>query len=170
MRAPTEDELRSVRAWLSAVDERARAQPPRNDLHVYVVVTPLGMRWRCWLEEQLALRDIAIQGRVELDRWPRVSTALQVKRRDLDGLRRAVLFERVWSTHFPDGRAEAWAIDARKHPVVAAAKPLLRSGLECLPVLPDLDRPATLHPFHLADLQDGEHEARRLEAAIELLT
>lgn len=166
---PTSAEVRAVRAWVAEV--RARARRLDRPRWAYLLLTPLGLPSRDWLEERLAERGVRIECRREIRSWPRASTAVQLKRRGARDLRRAALYEAAWAALFPRGRAEAWGVDPGFHCCLEAEKHALRAGLRNLLVElgPRPGELGVLHAFHLADLPDGEEEARRLEAALALL-
>jgi hypothetical protein len=162
----TDADCEELRVFLSSVEALAQARPlPR---YAYLVVTPAGMRSRDELEDALSARGMPISARVSLTGWPRLSTALYVRRREPAALSRAVRFERVWSAVFPDGLAEAWRIDEQVHRSLVEHKAAVRARLPnlCIPLEGEgPNDPAWLHAFHLADLGKGPEEARRLEAA-----
>ena len=169
MSEPTPAAILGVRMWLAEVLDASRsiAAAPWT----YLVVTPLGMPARSWLEGQLEQRGVRVEARRTIADWPRVSTALQVKLRDPEHIRRAVLFESAWREFFPRAAAEAWAIDPRRHARLAADKLVLRAGLNnlALSLGPRPDDCGVLHAFHLADEVDASAEARALEAALMLV-
>lgn len=162
----SDEERLAIRDFLREVDDRVHSVPVPE--HAYVVVTPLGMPHRDELFRALTRLDVAIAARVGLQHWHLLSTAIQVRRRDLAALTRAVRFERIWSTLFPDGLAEAWRIDERAHRLLVERKRALRATMTNM-VLPLRGLRACLHPFHAADLGEGPEEARRLEAALALV-
>ncbi len=167
-----EGDVARVGAFLAAVAARAAHQ--RAGGEAFLLVTPLGLPWRRWLEGELAAAGVPVLRRLPLPAFAAASTAVQAQGRDAAALRRAAAFEAAWRRHFPADLGEAWALPAGAHHRTAhAMKPWLRRRL--------LDRgvgvalaarpwPAPgLHPFHLADPPDAEVEARRLAAALELL-
>ena len=161
---PTATEVERMRAWLTDLEARSsRATAAR---WTYLVITPLGMWARSWLEEQLGERGIQIELRRTLEGWPRISTAVQVKACDPRHLRRAVLFEAAWRTLVPQGDAEAWAVDPRWHSQLAQDKAALRKGLRNAVVSFRCEH-AVLHALHLANPEDAALEARRLETALQ---
>ena len=172
LRRPGRAEVAAVSGWLGAVNEAAVAMAsPR---WAWLLVTPLGLPDRAWLERQLGARGVRVEARVEVRpmeaHWPRISTAVQVGTRSAN-LRRAVLYEAAWQALFPDARAEAWALSPDRRSRVVSEKRLLRTGMDNLAITFGAgsgDR-GVLHAFHLADPQDVAAEARRFEAALHLL-
>lgn len=166
-REPTASAIARLCAFLTTVAARSRRVKTRSS---YLLVTPLGMPARAWLEAELGKRDLHPKARTILRQWPRLSTAVQVRQRDPAHLRRAVLFESTWSALFPRAHALAWAFEPSLHARLVAAKTALREGVErrVVKIGPRSDDTGVLHGFHLADAGDAEHEARQLEAALNL--
>lgn len=167
--APDASTCARVAEWLREVDAAAARLPVAR--HINILVTPLGLPSVATLNEGLRMLGVQIQERRCVAGWPRLSTAAQVRGRDAVAIRRAALFEAVWSGLFPDGAAEVWSLEPSVHARVAANKRALRERVPSLRVLTSADAGMrlSLHPFHLADLEDGEAESRRLAAALELL-
>lgn len=166
---PSPGELARLARWLNAVAARADALPA--PAISYLVVTPLGFPERDGLREILSACGAVVVGRRAIAGWPSVSSALYVARPDREALRRAVLLEHAWEALCPGAPAEAWALAPGSHARVEAVKHAVRAGMRHARVqLGPGERPAVLHPFHLADGCDAAREARRLDAALALAT
>lgn len=164
---PTRRSARGVAAWLARVRAQVRQTPPPR--WTFLVITPLGMHDRAWLSRQLQALGAPVQVWARIGRWPRFSTAVQVRRPDATRLRRAALFETVWTTLFPDHPAEVWGVEPRWHLQLAALKASLREPLPSRVVrLEGAERRCVLHPFHLADPAHRVSEGRRVLAALAL--
>lgn len=172
LREPRPEELEAIGSWLRAVRVRAEAIDPRGV--TFLVLSPFALRERTVLEARLAALGVAVRGRTVLHRWSRVTTAFRVGEPEPDRrrLRSAGLFEHAWETLFPGAAGEAWALGtARDHGRVAVAKRRLREGLPHLRVELGVagTSPRLLTPFHLADADAAQDEAKRLLAAVRLL-
>jgi hypothetical protein len=168
---PPVDGLQRVGDWVGAVHERAAAIDPQGTS--FLVLSPFALRDRAVLASRLAALGVAVRGRTVLPCWSRVTTAFRVSdpEPDLRRLRAAELYERAWETLFPGASGEAWALaTGRDHARVAAAKRALRAGLKHLRVEFGVAGISSrlLTPFHLADADEAEEEARRLLAAVGL--
>jgi hypothetical protein len=164
--------IAALRAWLRAVTDEAEAVEAIDAGHL--VVTPLGLAARPWLEARLAAMGVVPRERLPLPAWSRVATAIRVRdpEADAERLRTAALFEAAWRALFPADRAEAWALRSAEDRLrVARAKPALRAQLRLLSVDFGLGPTCArlLTPFHLADAGDAPLEGRRLLAAQRLL-
>jgi hypothetical protein len=166
---PRAEGLERVGAWVSAVHRRAAAIDTRGV--AFLVLSPFALRERAALEAGLSALGVTVRARTVLRGWSRVTTAFRVSEPapDLRRLRAAELYERAWEALFPGASGEAWALDAgRDHGRVAAAKRALRAGLPHLRVHFGAAGISSrlLTPFHLADREEAEEEARRLVAAV----
>ena len=162
-------EIARVDAWLRAVHARTALVEDPGIGHL--VVTPLGFPGREWLWNTLRGAGIALLGRWCVPSWATVSSALYVRRTGPGALARAVRFERAWETLFPGGTAEAWAVEPASFALLAAVKHVIRSELRHVRIpLDGAARGAVLHPFHVADRSDRADEARRLIAAVSLVS
>lgn len=161
------DAAADLATWVRAVHARAAELPrPRAS---YLVVTPLGWRDRGPLRTALESSGAGLLHRRPLPCWPAVASALYLRRLDTAALARAVQFEEAWAALVPPAPAEAWAVAPGSHRRIEAVKHAVRSGMRHLRIHLAPGASAVLHPFHLADLDDADEEARRLEAALELL-
>ena len=166
---PSRGAIRGLARWLQRVDALAPTLPaPR---WAFLLLTPLGASYRAWLAAELVRLGVGVRGVLPLQDWPRISSAVQVRRRGLRALRTGALYAAAWEQLFGHGAAEAWAIAPAQLEPLARLKASLRAALPTmlLDVRPRKRRPLALHPFHLADPGDGPDEARRLEAAVRLL-
>ena len=155
-------ELDHLRRWLAELDRRA---PSMTELTPSVIVTPIGLEQRTRLEQLFTELQLGVLARLALPRWARCSTAIQVVRRDDRALERALIFEQLWRARAPDDHAERWTIAPESHARLASLKRALRARLHNVQVdTPLLPKAAALHSFHLADEDDVEGEARRLQA------
>lgn len=166
---PGAAEREALGRWLAALDETAVRLPPPPG--IFLVLTPLGLGRGRWLVE--ALRALGVERRAVrwLVPWSRLSTAIQVRRRDAVALERALVFEALWRAQGVPDEAEAWLLPPEAHGVVAANKRALRRELPNRHVeVPGLlARAASLHALHFADAGEEFAEARRLLAALTLL-
>ncbi len=141
-----------------ANDARSMRADPR---WTYLLISPLGMAQRGWLEEQLKARGVELGPRTQITDWPRLSTTVYLRGHAPERLQRAALFEQAWRSIAPDGRGEAWAVDPAQHAQVARDKHALRAQMN------DVRLPfGALHAFHLADPEDALTEARRIETEL----
>jgi pyruvate-formate lyase-activating enzyme len=154
--------------WLEALD--ALAPTLRFQSATHLIVTPLGLPQRERILSLLRALRLAPQRCTPLTRWSRVSTALQVRARDVVALTRAELFERLWREHCPADVAELWTFSREAHALLSSHKRALRAELDNRHVdVPELSRPASLHALHLADVDEVDAEGARLHAARALL-
>jgi hypothetical protein len=167
---PGAAEREALGRWLARLDEAAARLPPPPG--IFLVLTPLGLARGCWLLG--ALRELGVVRRAVrwLVPWSRLSTAIQVRGRDPAALERALVFEALWRAQGLPDEAEAWLLPAEAHGVVAANKRSLRRELPNRHVeVPGLlSRAASLHALHFADAGEELAEARRLLAALALLS
>jgi hypothetical protein len=172
LRLPAPARIDGVARWIGAVRDRA-ARIDAGGL-AFVVVSPIGLAERARLAVALRALGVRVQRRVRLPCWSRIATAIRVARgapsRPRLGL--AALFEEAWEALAPGGEGEAWAIAADgDHARIARAKRAVRDPMRALRVdfgIRGLE-PRILTPFHLADGDDAQAEARRVLAAVELL-
>jgi hypothetical protein len=157
-------------AWLRRFDEEpARAR----EATVHLIVTPLGLADARRLLTDLGALGLTVLQRSSLTCWSRLSTVLQVTKRTVAALERAVVFERLWQRVAPDDRAEAWSLSRADALALLPHKRRLRVGYVNLGVDLGAALPngrATLHAFHLADAHDLDDAAARLETATWLLS
>jgi hypothetical protein len=169
---PSAAQLAGIGAWLQAVRQRAENVDTRG--FTWLVLSPFALRDRCALASELAALGVSVRGRTPLHGWSRISTAFRVTvpnpspRR----LHATALYERAWEELCPGVPAEAWALaPGGDHARLARMKKRLRSWMQHLRV--DFGQPGmegrVFGPFHLADVEDADDEARRLVAAVGLL-
>ncbi len=167
--APTQAEVEALADFLASLDAAcAQASAPEPQL----IVTPLGLAAREPLAAALEGLGLTVRARRAVSRWPRLSTALQVRARTPAALRRAVVFEALWAQQFPGAGAEAWTLSFSDATRLAAVKRQVRFPLGQLDVeVPGLlPRAVHLHSFHLADVDDLSGATARLLAAERLLS
>lgn len=154
--------LESIRAFHSAVLELAKSMKP---CWTYLLVSPLGMPRREWLAYRLAELGIAIHARWGIADWPPFSSTIYLRDASFAHLARAAQFEEAWRQHSPrHATGEAWAISPEDHERLAREKRLLRSELA------NIQLPfGALHALHLADSDEAQDAAKRVEAALQLM-
>jgi hypothetical protein len=169
---PSAAQLAGIGAWLQAVRQRAENVDTRG--FTWLVLSPFALRDRRALATELAALGVAVRGRTPLHGWSRISTAFRVTEPDpsLRRLRATALFESAWDALCPGAPAEAWALaPGGDHARVAKMKQTLRSWMQHLRA--DFGQPGmegrVFSPFHLADVDEADDEARRLVAAVGLL-
>jgi hypothetical protein len=156
--------------WLRDVEARAARVDPGDT--TFLVVTPLGFAQRERLLARLEAGRVEVRCRTVVPSWPRVASAIRLVGAPSARLRRAARFEAVWESLFPATPAEAWALAPGAHVRAAAMKRALRKEFPGVDVdLGDGWRaPSWLFAFHLPDILDARDEARRLIAALALVS